>query len=119
MCYLEQQRRKRMLASATGRLLRPKLSASLAHWKGEWVAEEKRKADEKATEKERIRREREEKKLREEIGRLEAALRRGWARTARRARRSPHLVARHGAFLSAGPGVCLLFGGRRGGRRRL
>ena len=37
--YLEQQRHKRMLAAAAGRLMRPALSAALVHWRADWQEE--------------------------------------------------------------------------------
>jgi hypothetical protein len=36
--WLEQQRHKRMLAGAAGRLMKPALSAALTHWRADWQA---------------------------------------------------------------------------------
>ena len=36
--YLQAARHKRMLAAASGRLTRPKVAASLSHWRGDWEA---------------------------------------------------------------------------------
>jgi len=54
--WLEQQRRKRMLAACSARLLRPQLAAATAHWRRDWEAalaedrllEQSRKAEAKA-----------------------------------------------------------------------
>ena len=39
--YQEQQRHKRMLAAAAARLMRPKLAASLTHWRADWQLEQR------------------------------------------------------------------------------
>ena len=56
--WLEQQRRKRMLAACSARLLRPQLAAATAHWRRDWEAalaedrllEQSRKAEAKGRE---------------------------------------------------------------------
>ena len=37
--WLEQQRHKRMLAAAAGRLMKPALAAALTHWRADWQEE--------------------------------------------------------------------------------
>ena len=44
--WLEQQRQKRMLAAAAGRLLRPKLAAAVVHWREDWAEERRRVLEE-------------------------------------------------------------------------
>ena len=40
--YLERQRHLRMLAGAAGRLMKPKLTAALVHWRVDWATERER-----------------------------------------------------------------------------
>ena len=44
--WLEQQRHKRMLAAAAGRLLRPKLAAAVVGWREDWQEEQRRVLEE-------------------------------------------------------------------------